>query len=206
MIARHIEYVVFDVETTGLNPQNGDRIIELAAVRVRDGKTLDTFHSFIHPQRDIPEEVQRIHGISEEMVADAPAADVVLPRMIDFIAGGCLVAHNIKFDLDFLCYQLAMIGRKLNDATPAVDTLKLAKHFLPQLSSYQLANLAQYFGVRVGETHRALADVELTVAVLNHLLILAEGQGKVKFAEVVKLFSVNKPSFKIQESAQTVLF
>ncbi len=126
---------------------------------------------------------------------------------MDFIGGGCLVGHNVKFDLDFLCYEMSLIGRRLHDVTPAVDTVKLAKRFLPQLSSYQLSSLAQYFGIVVKETHRALKDVELTTTVMNHLLNLAESQGVGAFDDFLKEFSVVKPNFKIQQpAAQALLF
>ncbi len=127
MNARQTEYVVFDVETTGLSPQRGDRIVEIAAVRVKDWKIVDTFESLINPERELPVEAQQIHHITEEMVKGAPTAEIVLPKMIDFTGGACLVGHNIKFDLNFLCFQLSLIGRKLREETPAMDTLKMAK-------------------------------------------------------------------------------
>lgn len=202
----HTEFVVFDVETTGLSPLNGDRILEIAAVKVKDQKISDTFSSLVNPRRSIPIEAQRVHGISQDMVADAPNAEVVLPQMIDFIGGGCLVGHNIKFDLDFLCYELSLFGRKLRVETPAVDTLKMSKKVMAHLRSHRLSYLAHSFGVRVDETHRALADVKLTVSVLYHLLDIAVDQGIQNPSDILKHFSVPKPNFKIENSHHELLF
>lgn len=206
MKARDMEYVVFDVETTGLSARGGDRIIEIAAVKVRQGQIIDTFESFVNPERLIPLEAQAVNKISDEMVADAPLSKDVIPEMISFISGSCLVAHNIKFDLDFLCYELSLANRKLKDETPALDTLKMARLFLPHLVSYKLENLAQSLGVRVSETHRALADVELTVQILNRLINIGETQGYEGLAHFLKSFGVSKPAFQLQGSSQELLF
>lgn len=195
-----VEYVVFDVETTGLYPLTGDRIIEIAAVKIKGMKEVARLETFINPERDIPFEAQQINQITPDMIACAPTAERVLPQMIEFIGGSCLVAHNIKFDLDFLCYQLAGIGCKLNDATPAIDTLKLAKAYVPQLRSHRLSNIALSFGIPFQETHRAMADVLITVGVFNRLLTLAQNQGLRTFQELIKQFSIPKPSFKIENT------
>jgi len=206
MNACQIECVVFDVETTGLSPIGGDRIVEIAAIKVKEGVIIDSFESLINPGREIPAEASRINGITDDMVTDAPLAEDVLPKILSFIGGACLVGHNIKFDLDFLCFELSRINRRLNDWTPTLDTIKMAKRLLPQLSSYRLGNLAQYFGANVQETHRALADVKLTVTVVTRLLDLAVKQGITSPSDVFKEFGVTKPNFKIAETSQDVLF
>jgi DNA polymerase III epsilon subunit len=206
MNANEIECVVFDVETTGLSPIGGDRIVEIAAAKMKNGHIIDSFESFVNPERDIPAEATRIHNITDEMVAQAPGRREILPKIIEFIGGACLVGHNIKFDLDFLCYELSLIGRRIHDGTPAIDTIKMAKRLLPQLSTYRLGNLAQYFGANVQETHRALSDVKLTVMVTTRLLELAVKQGISSPADVFKEFGVAKPNFRIQEASQDVLF
>jgi len=206
MKIHQLDCVVFDVETTGLSPVDGDRIIEIAAVKMRNHEIIDTFESFVNPKRSIPKEAQAINKITPEMVADAPTADQVLPRMISFIGGACLVGHNIKFDLDFLCYELVQCGRRLHAATPAVDTLKMTKMYLPQLSRHRLENVAQYFGERIGETHRALADVKLTAAIFNRLVDIAVKQGLDTPGELFKQFGVEKPSFKADNVHQATLF
>jgi DNA polymerase III epsilon subunit len=202
-----IEYVVFDVETTGLYPLTGDRIVEIAAIKIKGMKEVERFESFVNPQRDIPVEAQRINNITPSMIADSPTAEEILPKMVDFVAGSCLVAHNIKFDLDFFCYQLALLGSRLNDATPAIDTLKLSKAYAPHLKSHRLSQLALSFGIPFAETHRAMADVEITVKLFSRLLSIANDQGIKSFQDLTKQFSVAKPSFKIEKSQnQRLLF
>jgi len=206
MNIRQAEYVVFDVETTGLSPLRGDRIVEIAAVRVKGLEIVDTFESLVNPQRDMPVEAQQIHHITEAMVAEAPIADEVLPKMIDFIGGACLVGHNIKFDLNFLCLQLSLIGRKVKEETPAVDTLKMAKALLPHLTSFRLAHVAHALGAQIKETHRALSDVKMTATVMSRLLDIAEDQNIDTFKNLHKHFGVVKPNFKIEQTNHEFIF
>ncbi len=201
-----MEFIVFDVETTGLNPLGGDRIIEIAAVKMKGGKKVDVFDSLINPQRPLSEHAQRINKITPEMVSSAPNIQQVLPKFLDFIGGGCLVAHNAKFDLDFLCHELAMIGRRLRPATPAWDTLKMAKELLPQINNYQLFYIAHFLGVKVEETHRALADARLTADVFLRLLPLAREKQLYDFRRLHENFSVPKPEFVIEKNTQGLLF
>ncbi len=200
------EFVVFDVETTGLSPLDGDRIIEIAAMKMKDGKIVDKFYSLVNPGRSIPPEATRIHTITDEMVASAPLASDTLPQLISFIGGGCVAGHNVRFDLGFLCYELALAGRKLNDSTPAVDTLKMAREFLPYLSNHRLGYLARSLGVQVSETHRAMADVELTVQVLIRMIEMASDKNADDACKFVSQFSTEKPVFKIVSSNQPSLF
>jgi len=201
-----MECVIFDVETTGLFPKDGDRIIEIAAIKVKNKEVVDSIDYLINPARDIPLEAQQVNNITNEMVADAPTAQEVLPGIIDFIGGASLVGHNIKFDLEFLCYELSLCGRKLRSTTQTIDTLKMSRTLLPQLNRHRLSNVAQYFGIQIGETHRALADVKLTVAVLNRLLVLAHQQGIQTPVEIFKQFGVEKPNYKIEDATQGSLF
>ncbi len=200
------EIVVFDVETTGLFPQDGDRIVEIAAMKVKGGKVVDQFYSLVNPKRPIPAQATNINQITEDMVADAPTADAVLPRLIDFISGGCVAGHNARFDMGFLCYELSLFGRRLKDDTPVVDTLKMAKGLLPYLSSYKLSYLARSLGVTVTQTHRAMADVELTVAVLLRMMEMAADKNADDVGTFLTKFGVEKPLFKLVQVAQDSLF
>ncbi len=202
--AKNTEYVILDVETTGLSVKDGDRIVEVAAVKARSLEIVDRFDFLINPGRDIPVQAQKINNITPEMVVDAPNSAEILPQFIDFVGGACLCGQNVKFDMDFICYELALAGNKMREETPAVDTVKMARFFLPHLTSFRLANLAQAFGIKVGVTHRAMADVELTFNVLRHLLILAEDQGMVKFGDIIREFGVQKPSFKLAQKQETL--
>ena len=200
------EFVIFDVETTGLSPVDGDRIIEIAAVKVKEGKVVDKFYSLVNPQRSIPSQATQVNNITEDMVVSAPLAADILPQMINFIGGACVAGHNVRFDLNFLCYELAIIGRRLNDQTPAVDTLKMARDLLPYLSNHKLAYLARSLGVVVDQTHRAMADVELTVAVFLRLMEMAGDKDLQKVPVFLNHFGVEKPSFKFNQKSQASLF
>ncbi|HQP10780.1 MAG TPA: 3'-5' exonuclease [Candidatus Omnitrophota bacterium] len=206
MNARQTEYVVFDVETTGLSPQNGDRIVEIAAVRLRNWEIIDTFESLVNPERELPSEAQQIHHITEAMLAKAPTADHILPQIIDFTGGACLVGHNIKFDLNFLCYQLSLVGRKLRDETPAIDTLKMAKELLPHLTSFRLSHVAHSLGAAIKEAHRALPDVKVTAMVMKRLMDIAAEQDISTFRSLHKHFGVIKPNFKIEQKNHEFVF
>jgi len=200
------EFVIFDVETTGLSHLDGDRIIEIAAVKVKNGQVIDKFYSLINPQRLIPSQATQVNNITDEMVITAPVAAKILPQMIHFIGGACVTGHNVKFDLNFLCYELALIGRRLNDQTPAIDTLKMARDLLPYLSNHKLAYLARSLGVVVNQTHRAMADVELTVAVFLRLLQMATDKDLNQVSIFLNQFGVEKPNFRLTQSSQESLF
>lgn len=191
------EFIVFDVETTGLSATDGDRIIEIAAIKIKDLKPIGTFHSLINPLRDIPASASNINHITEDMLTGAPTAEEFLPGIIDFIGGGCVVGHNVKFDLNFVCYELSLYGRKLRDETPAIDTIKLAKSLIPYLSSYKLSHVANALGISVGETHRALSDTQLTVDVLTRLMEMAADRNIEDLQDFCSQFSVEKPAFRL---------
>ncbi|MBF0386836.1 MAG: 3'-5' exonuclease [Candidatus Omnitrophica bacterium] len=204
--ALEAEYVVFDVETTGLSVVEGDRIIELAALRIKNGVWAERVVSLVNPGRPLSPGAQEVNGITEDMVLAAPSAAEFLPRMIEFTAQACLVAHNASFDIKFLAYELALGGRKLYDATPVIDTIKMAKAFLPYLSSYRLGSLANSLGVKVGLAHRAEADVEITAAVFQRLLAMAEDHNIHDLKTLAGRFGVEKPSFKLNNSSQASFF
>ncbi|MBF0595400.1 MAG: 3'-5' exonuclease [Candidatus Omnitrophica bacterium] len=204
--ALNMEYIVFDVETTGLSVAEGDRIIELAALRLRKGVLAERIVSLVNPGRPLSAGAQEVNGITEEMVQSAPMACEVLPRMIEFSANACLVAHNASFDIKFLAYELALHGRKLYDATPVIDTMKMARAFLPYLSSYRLGSLANSLGVKMGLAHRAEADAEITAAVFQRLLSMAEDHNIHDLKTLALKFGVEKPVFKLNNASQDSFF
>jgi DNA polymerase III epsilon subunit family exonuclease len=195
--AKNAEFIVFDVETTGLSPTEGDRIIEIAAIKIKDQKVVGIFESFIDPKRELPTSAMTINKITEDMLIGAPTSEEFLPGIIDFIGGGCVVGHNVKFDLGFLCYELALSGRKLREETPALDTLKMARALIPYLSSYKLSHIAAALGIMIGETHRARADVELTIQVLTRLMDIAGDKDIHDLQDFCQQFSVEKPAYRI---------
>ena len=201
-----MEYVVFDVETTGLSPLDGDRIIELAAARVRRGRIVDRYTTFVNPLRPLNPEAQKLNKITQEMVEGAPASSDILPRFMEFTGGACLVAHNASFDIKFVSFELAMAGRKLHEGTPVLDTMKMSRSFLPHLTSQKLSYIAHSLGVPVGNTHRAFADVEILVGVLGRLFALAPDYNVRTFQDLIAQFGVEKPNFRIKNAEQPSFF
>ena len=164
------EFVIFDVETTGLFPETGDRIVEIAALKITNLQIVDKFYSLVDPKREISMGAYEVNGITPEMLQGAPEAKEVLPRFLKFLGAAHLVGHNIKFDLSFLCYELSLLGRKLHEGMMVVDTLKLARSVLPSLDRYPLWLVAESLGIEMDQKHRAMADVELTFRVFQKLI------------------------------------
>jgi len=160
---------VLDVETTGLRPESGDRVVEIAIARSVGGRILDTYQTLINPERTMGAGAQRVHGISDAMVADAPIFREIAPQVLDRLDGAIMVGHNAPFDLGFITSELFIAGCPMPPII-ALDTLRLARHYYPS-GSYALGALAEAMAVRVEErAHRALADVCLTHGVLKRIV------------------------------------
>ncbi len=173
MLIREAEFVVFDIETTGLNPQKGDRICEIGAVRIKDSEITDSFETLVNPQRDIPSQVTRIHGITSKDVISAPCFEDAAPKFLSFIKDSCLLAYNIKFDLGFFNYQLKSAGMG-KISLPFVDILALCRRLIPHLSRFNLSSVAGYLGVQAENTHRGYADAYTAAQVFIELLPFLE--------------------------------
>lgn len=159
-------YVVFDVETTGLYPGNGDRIIEIGAVAIEDNTIVEEFHSLIDIGRRIPKTVQKIHGITNEMLAGKPRSEEIIPLFHKFIAGAILIGHNVKFDVSFLKHEFERL--KLNLTNRHLCTLKMSRKRYPHLPNHKLKTVGRYlFGESIinMKTHRALADARLAAMI-----------------------------------------
>jgi len=174
-----IEFTIFDTETTGLDPQSKDRIVELAAIRIRDKDRLAYFDSLINPGRAVSFEAFKVNKISEEMLFSAPSPSEVIPKFMEFIQGSYLCSYNAGFDLSFLNNELNLLGFKEIKDVLVVDILKLARNTIPNLESYALWSVAKSLGIKDVQRHRALADVELTLQVfylLNDIIKQRLGQ------------------------------
>lgn len=155
--------VLFDTETTGLDPLTGDRVLEFAAIELEnDLPTRRTFHRLIHPQRDIPEEAARIHGIRLEQLRDAPRFEEVADDILAFLGDGPLIAHNAPFDFGFMNAEFARMKLPPLDRSRMVDTLMLAKARFPGMPN-SLDALCRRFGIDLSErtSHNALLDCRL---------------------------------------------
>ena len=173
-----LSYVVFDTETTGLEPSRGDKIVSLAGVRVVNGRRLrgEVFNTLVNPDRHIPTTSTKIHGITDAMVANAPPVNRVLDRFTAFADGAVLVAHNAAFDMSFVAQDPA--GAALA-RQPVIDTVLLAAHVFGADQSLTLDSLAERFGITIPEAdrHTALGDALATADALIALFGLLEAAG-----------------------------
>lgn len=160
------EYVVFDLETTGLEAQEED-IIEIGAVRIKDGVMQETFSSFVKPSKLIPEKITQITGINDSMVADAPAIDQVLPDFYRFCKDSVLVAYNIPFDYSFIRKVSKQLSYEFNNEQ--IDVLMLAREKIKGLKHYNLSSVCTYLGVSLIGAHRAIEDAIATAKVFLKL-------------------------------------
>ena len=163
---RLFEYVVIDVETTGLKPLKGARIIEIGAVSIKDGKIMNEFHSLLNVPKRISREAQSVHGITNEMLACEPTPEYVFPQFQDFIGDSTLVAHNAKFDMGFLRAEFHRLGLAL--ANRYKCTLEMSRKHYPHLEDHSLASVYRFlFGELPGDihTHRALEDARMAAMI-----------------------------------------
>ncbi len=178
-LLKSLTYVVFDTETTGLFPRDGDRIVQIAGVRIVNGRLIkgEVFDTLVNPERRIPQAATRIHGIDDTAVMDAPTIKSVLPRFHAFIDDAVLVAHNAAFDIAFL-HQAATPEHPL-PAYPVLDTVLLSAYLFGQGTRLTLDALAQRFGISIKalDRHSALGDSMATAQVFLHLLDMLDGRG-----------------------------
>ncbi len=160
-------YVVFDIETTGFSAEH-DRIIEIGAVRVEEGQITDRFSAFVNPQIPIPFEIEKLTGISDDMVLEEPLVEEVLPRFLEFCRGAVLVAHNADFDMSFIRKNAERQGL-VCDFTVA-DTVGLARILLPQLNRYKLDTVAKALNISLENHHRAVDDAGCTAEIFLKFL------------------------------------
>ena len=172
-----LAYTVFDTETTGLDPDLGDEIVSIGAVRIVNRRLLrsETFDVLVDPGRPIPPESVAVHGITRERVAGQPRIGEVLPRLWSFAEDTVLVAHNAAFDMRFLQLQEAATGVRFRQ--PVLDTLLLAAVVHPSESTHSLETLAQRLGIALEGRHTALGDAILTGEIFLRLVPLLAARG-----------------------------
>lgn len=152
-------YVVVDLETTGLSPEN-DRILEIGAVKVEKGRVTDTFCTFVDPEMEVPERIRQLTGISTGMVKGQPRAEEAVANFYTFCRDMDLMGHNLPFDYSFLKVQAAR--QKIPFEKRGIDTLQIARGLLADLESRSLSSLCSCFGIDRTRAHRALDDAAAT--------------------------------------------
>ena len=168
------EYCVLDLETTGFSFRT-EKITEVGIMKIKNGEVIDSFETFVNPEKPIPYRVVEVTNITDDMVKDAPKIDEVFPKILEFVGDSVLVAHNADFDIGFLKYNAAQLGYKLENTY--LDTLRLAKELFPNYKKYKLGIIAENLGIKVEVAHRALDDVDTTVKVFNVMTKILKEKG-----------------------------
>ena len=164
--------IVFDTETTGFEPSDGHRIVEIGCVELVDHfPTGNTFQAYLNPEREVPMDSQRVHGLSNDFLADKPFFAAVAEEFLAFIGDAPLVIHNASFDIKFINAELARTGHPAIPLSRAIDTIEIAKRKIPG-ARYSLDELCKRFSVDLSarSKHGALLDAELTAQVYLELI------------------------------------
>ena len=176
------DYVVIDLETTGLSPSNCE-IIELSAVKIVDNTIVDTFSTLLKPETPVSDFIEELTGITNEMLSTAPKISDVIHDFLLFMGKNILVGHNITFDINFLRHNCQKI-LNLNFDNDYVDTLRLSKKLIPDIENHKLSTVSKHFGITPASEHRAMADCMTT----NDVFLKLHELNKVKEKEFLSLF------------------
>ncbi len=187
------EFTVFDIETTGLSKER-DKITEIGAVKVKNGKIEGSFSTFVNPQMPLSEEITKLTGITDDMLKDAPLIDTALVDFLEFAGDSVLVAHNAGFDTGFIRKAAENLG--LHDVENTIlDTLELARSLLPELKKHKLNIVAEAVGVDLKGHHRAVNDAKATAEIfVKFIEMLAEKE--VFTMEDINIFSSRTINYK----------
>jgi len=161
------EYVVVDIETTGLKPAEAE-VIEIAAIKVRNNEVVDIFQTLIRPEDGIPAFISNFTGITDGMVEGSPHVVEVLVPFCEFIDHLPIVGHNIKFDMSFLNHNTRQYFQHALE-NPCIDTLILARKLIKGTKNHKLETLATYFGIDATNNHRALKDCHMTLEIYQKM-------------------------------------
>lgn len=185
-----IEFTIFDTETTGLEPEFGDRIIEIAGIRFKGKEKLAFYHSLVNPQMAVKESALKINNITDEMLKDAPEMKEVLPKFLDFIKGSYLCAYNAGFDMSFLKKESELINLAYPKDLIVIDLLKMSKRLLPGLSNYALISVAKALDIKIDVLHRAFFDAQISFEIFQRLKEIILKKGISDFNNFFQLFSL----------------
>ncbi|MBE5995209.1 MAG: PolC-type DNA polymerase III, partial [Paenibacillaceae bacterium] len=186
-------YVVFDIETTGFSSSR-NRIIEIGAVKVIDGKIKDKFSAFVNPDVPIPFEIEQLTGINDSMVLPHPKIDVILPQFLEFCKDSVLVAHNASFDVSFISYNAQQLQLEFNPTV--IDTVALSRLLLPSLNRYKLDTVAKALNISLANHHRAVDDAGCTAEIFAAFVKMLRERGVESLDELNKLSAMSADMIK----------
>ncbi len=186
-------FVVFDIETTGFSPQK-NQIIEIGAVKVKDGVITDKFSTFVNPDVPIPFEIEQLTGINDNMVLSSPQIDVALPEFLEFCRGCVLVAHNASFDVSFISYQARNQG--LAFSPTVLDTVAMARHLLPNLNRFKLDTVAKALNISLENHHRAVDDAKATAEIFVKFVEMLRGRDIENLDQLNEMSALNENMIK----------
>ncbi len=197
----HPLFAFLDVETTGLYAAQEDRVCEIAILRCRGRRKMDDWQSLVNPGRPVSPGAFAVNGISEEMLAGAPAFSDIADHVLELIRDAVVVCHNVRFDLEFLSTELERCGRKL-PPVHTIDTLYIARRYF-DFPSNNLGMIASYLNIDKGEAHRAMGDVATTQKIFDHFMEELEGESIRDISEIITpydAFSSNTPGAMKKEN------
>jgi DNA polymerase-3 subunit epsilon len=157
------DYVVVDIETTGLSPEY-DEIIELSSLRIKNNEIIDQFSTLCKPNYEIPVFITELTGITNDMVKDAPKVENILEEYINFIGNSIIIGHNVNFDINFIYDNYKKYYNK-ELSNNFIDTMRLSRRALPELEHHRLIDLSEYFNIKEKNSHRGLIDCDKTFKV-----------------------------------------
>ncbi len=180
------EFIVFDIETTGLN-KKVDEITEIGAVKIKNMEIVDTFSALVNPGKPIPFNIVELTGITDEMVKDKDPIEKVMPKFLDFIGNSPVVAHNAKFDTGFIKEKCIKFGFDFNSTI--IDTLTLSRWLVKELKRHKLNILANHFNITLENHHRAVDDAKATGEIFIKLLEMLKEREACNLEDINKLYS-----------------
>lgn len=186
------QYVVIDLETTGLDPY-WDKIIEVSGIRIKDGNVIDKYTSLVNPGYEIDEFITELTGITNDMLASAPKINDVLPLYLDFIGTDIVVGHNVNFDVNFL-YDNTMSLLHKPFTNSFIDTMRIARRVFPEYNHHRLCDIKEYLNVKSDTEHRAESDCLATFECYEKMKAIIEE--KFGLSNFIKMFKNKKIDLK----------
>ncbi|MDQ3472817.1 MAG: exonuclease domain-containing protein [Acidobacteriota bacterium] len=200
-LLKELDFVVVDLEATGAKmPPN--RVIELGAYRICNGRIVDKFLTLVNPEIPIPRFVISLTGITNEMVKAAPVFAEVAPRWLDFVSDAVLIAHNAPFDTSFLNHEISRVYPGHRMVNSHLCTVRLSRRDYPGLNNYRLDTVADHFSIPISHRHRAGSDALATAEVFLHLLSRFEDHGVTDLA-AARRFQFFEPTNREPREAET---